>query len=61
MAYSVPVLHTQIVVFEVDVQVWQDELLPNLLPDDTCHLIAVQFDNGVLDLDFLRKCGIRWR
>ena len=30
-------------------------LLPNLLPDDPGHLITIQLDHGVLDLDLLRQ------
>lgn len=92
--HGIPVLHPQIVILEVDIQIGQDELrpspkpepihlyiqdqlitipdalttkpkrgegrncetylLPDLLPDDPRHLIPVQLDDGVLDLDLGR-------
>lgn len=60
-AHLVTVLHTQIVVLEVNVQIRQDEFLPDFLPDDTGHLISVQLDDRVLDLDLLRDSGGRCR
>lgn len=47
----ITVLEAEIVVLEVDVQVGEDELLLDVLPDHTGHLIAVELDDGVLDLD----------
>lgn len=41
----------EIVVFEVNVEVWVDELVLDVLPDDSGHLIAIELDNRVLDLD----------
>ena len=47
----VAVLEAEIVVLEVDVEVGEDELVLDVLPDDAGHLIAVELDDGVLDLD----------
>ena len=47
----VAVGQAQVVVLEVDVQVGVDELVLDVLPDDAGHLVAVQLDDGVLDLD----------
>jgi hypothetical protein len=47
----VAVGQAQVVVLEVDVQVRVDELVLDVLPDDAGHLVAVQLDDGVLDLD----------
>ena len=33
------------------------DLFPDLLPDDTSHLIAVELDNGVLDSNLLEWGG----
>ena len=49
----VAVGQAQVVVLEVDVQVGVDELVLDVLPDDAGHLIAVQLDNRVLDLDLV--------
>lgn len=94
ITHGIPVLHAQIVILEVDIQVGQDELrsspkpepirpyiqdqlitipdalttkpkrrkgrncetylLPDLLPDDPRHLIPVQLDDGILNLDLGR-------
>lgn len=47
----VTVLEAEIVVLEVDVEVGVDELVLDALPDDTGHLITVELNDGVLDLD----------
>lgn len=49
----ITVLEAEIVVLEVDVEVRVNELVLDDLPDDPGHLIAVQLDDGVLDLDLL--------
>jgi hypothetical protein len=59
--YSVTVLHAEVVVLEVDVDVRENELLTDLLPDDTSHLITVHLNDGVLGLDTLdasRRRGV---
>lgn len=47
----VAVGQAQIVVLEVDVEVRVDELVLDVRPDDAGHLVAVQLDDRVLDLD----------
>ena len=49
---GVPMLDAEVVVDEVDVQVGQDQLVLDPRPDDSRHLVAVDLDNGVGDLDF---------
>jgi hypothetical protein len=39
-------LNAEAVVLEIDIKVGQDQLILDELPDDTCHLIAIEFDNG---------------
>ena len=51
----VAVLDRQVVVLEVDVEVRQDQLLPDLLPDDPGHLVAVELDDRVVDLDLRHR------
>ena len=48
----VSVFDAQIVVLEVDVNVGQDEPVSDPLPDDPCHLVTVEFNDSILDLDF---------
>jgi len=50
----VTVLEAQIVILEINVEVGEDELVLDVLPDNTGHLVAVELDDGVLDLDLLR-------
>ena len=49
----VAMLDAEIVVVEVHVQIGVDQLVLDQLPDDARHLIAVEFDNGAFDFDFL--------
>lgn len=49
----VSVFQPQIIVLQVDVQVRMDELVLDVLPDDTGHLVAVELHHWVLDLDLL--------
>jgi hypothetical protein len=44
---------TEIVVLEIDVEVRVDKLVLDVLPDDTGHLITVQLDDRVLNLDLV--------
>ena len=48
---GVAVLDAQVVILQVDVEVGQDQLVLDELPDDPGHLVAVEFDNGIGDLD----------
>src|SRR3712207_9555333 len=43
--------HFRSVVLEVDVEVREDQLVLDELPDDRGHLVAVEPDDGALDLD----------
>jgi hypothetical protein len=47
----VAVFDAEVEVFEVDVQVGQDQLLFDETPDDAGHLVAIQFDDGGFHLD----------
>src|SRR5690606_22303502 len=42
----------EVVVEQVDVEIGVDQLVLDELPDDPCHLVAVEFDDRILDLDF---------
>jgi hypothetical protein len=44
-------LDRQVIVMQVDVQIGQDQLLLDQVPDDAGHLVAVQLDHRICDLD----------
>ena len=48
---GVAILHAEVVVLEVDVEVGQDQSFLDQLPDDARHLVAVEFYNRACDLD----------
>ena len=48
---GVAALDAEVVVLELDVEVGQDQLVLDELPDDPGHLVAVELDDGVLHLD----------
>src|SRR5690606_7034543 len=50
-------LDAQVVVLQVDVEVRQDQLVLDELPDDAGHLVAVELDDRVLDLDLRHGCA----
>ncbi len=52
IARGVAVLHRQIEIEQVNVEIGMNELVFYELPDDTGHLVAVDIDDGVGDLDF---------
>ena len=52
----VAVLDAEVVIEEIDVEIGMDQLVLDELPDDAGHLVAVELDDRILDLD-LRHCG----
>ncbi|MEY3656080.1 MAG: hypothetical protein RL114_438 [Actinomycetota bacterium] len=52
----VAVLHAEVVVLKFDVEVRENEALFNELPDDASHLVAVEFNDWIVNLD-LRHGG----
>jgi hypothetical protein len=50
----VAVLDPKVVVLEVDVEIRQDELVFDEVPDDARHLVTVELDDGVADLDLVQ-------
>ena len=64
----VAVLDAEVVIFQVDVEIGVDQLVLDELPDDPGHLVAVELDDRVGDLDLrhdpdlvLENGGVRWR
>ena len=47
----IPAFHAEVVIAKIDVEIGQNQLLADPLPDDAGHLVAVELDNGVFDLD----------
>ena len=47
----IPLFHTQIVVFQINIEIGQDQFILDDLPDDACHLVAVELYNGIVYLD----------
>ena len=58
---AVALLNAQIVIFQVDVQIGQDQLLLDEVPDDPRHLVPVQLDDGIGNLDLRHELPlVRW-
>ena len=49
---GVAVFDAQIVIIQIHVEVRQDQTVLDVFPDDTGHLVAVEFDDSAFDLDF---------
>jgi hypothetical protein len=56
----VAVLDPQIVVLQIDVEIRQDELVLDELPDDARHLVAIELYDRIENLDLL-QAGLRSR
>ncbi len=52
----VALLDAQVVIQQIHIEIGVDQLVLDILPDDPGHLVAVEFDDRVLHLDF-RHCG----
>ncbi|MEY3054485.1 MAG: hypothetical protein RL550_1008 [Actinomycetota bacterium] len=50
----------EVVVLEIHVEIRKDQTVLNELPDDPGHLVTVEFDDRVVDLD-LRHVGATFR
>ena len=48
---GIAMLHTKVVVLKIDVEVRQDEAVFDELPDDASHLISVEFNYWIINLD----------
>ena len=49
---GIAVFDAEIVIFEIHVEVWKDQAILDVFPDDACHFVAVEFDDLAFDLDF---------
>jgi len=50
---GISVFHAEVEIFNVNVEEGKDELVLDVLPDDSGHLITVEFGYGVFNLDLL--------
>ena len=44
-------LHTKVVILKIEVQVRQNQLIFDELPDDACHLVAIELYNCAFYFD----------
>ena len=45
------------ILFQVDIEIWKNEFLLDHLPNDPGHLVAVELDDRVFDLDLGHLAG----
>ena len=55
----IAVFDAEVVILKIDVEVGVDQLVFDGLPDDACHLVAVEFDDGIGDFDLGHICAPR--
>jgi len=53
---GVAVFNREVVVFDVEIEIGQDQLFLDELPDDAGHLVAVEIDDRVCNLDLVHEC-----
>ena len=46
MIWSLVSSAIEVIIFQVDIEIGEDQLVLDLLPDDAGHLVAVDLDNG---------------
>src|SRR6185437_6097835 len=51
----IAMLDPEIVIFQLDVEIGQDQLVANERPDDAGHLVAIEFDDGIGNLDLVHE------
>ena len=54
---AVAFLNAQVVIQQVDIEVGQDQLRLDEIPDDPGHFVAVDIDDRVVHLDLGHRCG----
>jgi hypothetical protein len=47
----IAMLDAEVVVLEWDIEIRKDQLVFDRLPDDPCHLVAIEFDDRIGDFD----------
>src|SRR5262249_45834493 len=56
----VALLHAKVVVEKIDVEIRMDQLVLDVVPDDPGHLVAVELDDRVGNLDLRHETGL-WK
>ena len=51
----VAIFHAKIVIGQIDVEIGEDQTVLDPLPYNACHLVAIEFHNGVRDLDLVHE------
>ena len=49
---GIAVFDAEIVIFEIHVEVWKDQAILDIFPDDAGHFVAIELHNGMIDFDF---------
>jgi hypothetical protein len=49
----IAIFDTEVVIFNIDIKIGENEFFFNEFPDDACHFIAIEFYNRVCYLDFI--------
>jgi len=57
----VALLDAEIVIVQVDIELGMDQIVPDQVPDDPGHLVAVELDDGIgnFDLGHVREPALR--
>ncbi|OPZ14260.1 MAG: hypothetical protein BWZ06_01116 [Bacteroidetes bacterium ADurb.BinA261] len=50
---GIAIFDTQIIIFDIEIEIWQDQLLFDKCPNDARHFIAIKFYNRVLYFNFI--------
>jgi len=48
----IPVFHPKVKITDRHLNIGEDEFVFDKLPDDPCHLIAIEFNNGIGNFNF---------
>src|SRR5216684_1013482 len=57
----VPRLDPEIVVFQLDIEIGENQFLADRLPDDPRHFVTVHLDDGIFDFDFAHGKLLQFR
>ncbi len=55
---AVTLLDAEIEILQVNIQIGKDQLILDPLPDDTGHFIAIQFNDGIGNLDLAHGTSV---
>ena len=58
VAGFVTAFDAEIVIVELQIKVWKNQLILDVLPDDPCHLVPVHINDGIGNLDLVHAQNI---